>query len=373
MFFVNGAAGASWLVRIPDVRDGLGLSPGELGGALLGAPLGALVGVPVAGWLVGHFGSRWVTVAAALATCGALPLPAVAPNLPLLAAALGLLGISYGALDMAMNAQAVAVEGRYGRPLMSSFHAFFSVGGIAGSFASGLVAARGVPPLPDLLGAAAILGGVGVVAGGFLLPTPPSQIAAGQVFAWPARAILGLGVFAFCVLLSEGAVADWSAVYLRDALGANPALAAAGYGVFSLAMAAGRLAGDSLIARLGPERVARLGGSLAATGFALALVARDPLPALVGFGCTGVGLSALFPLALSAAGRVRSLPSSTALAAVTTLGYAGLLAGPPLIGLTAQLATLPVALGLVVLLCVLSALLAPMVGDPAGVPRTAPG
>ena len=358
MFFVCGASGASWFVRIPDVQRALGATPAELGGALLGAPLGSLVGVPLVGWLVARFNGRPVTVVAALAVCLAITLPPAAPNLLALGASLFVLGICYGALDMAMNAQAVAVERVYERPLMSSFHALFSTGGIVGAFAGGAIAGRGVSPLTHLQGAALLLGAVTLLASPCLVATQPrSPGVAASSFVRPPRALLALAIFAFCGLLSEGAVSDWSAVYLRS-IGADAQAAAAGYGIFSLAMAGGRLAGDRLTLRMGPVRLARLGGGLAAAGMALGLlVGRTPV-ALLGFGVMGAGLATLFPLALSAAGHTPNMRASTALAAVTTVGYTGMLVGPPLIGGLAQLATLPVALGLVVVLCLLAAGLA---------------
>jgi MFS family permease len=359
MFFVNGAAGASWFVRIPDVQHALGATPAELGGALLGGPLGSLFGVPFAGWLVGRISGRTATISFALACCLAVTLPPAVPNLVALGGSLFLLGFCYGGLDMCMNAEAVGVERLYRRPLMSSFHAQFSVGGIVGAFVGGAVAARGVPALAHLQAAAVTLGLAAVLAGPFLLTRPAGSRAATTepTFARPPRALLGLGIFAFCALLSEGAVADWSAVYLRS-IGADAQAAAAGYGIFSLTMAGGRLAGDRLTLRLGPVRLSRIGGSVAAIGLGFGLIVGMPRAALVGFGLMGAGLATLFPMALSAAGRTPHVRASAALAAVTTVGYSGMLLGPPLIGGLAQLVTLPVALGLVVILCATSAALA---------------
>jgi hypothetical protein len=353
-------------VRIPDVQHNLGATNGQLGAALLGAPLGAVIAVPCAGWLVARFGSRPVTIGGALATCLTLPLPAAATSLAALAAALVLLGMSYGCQDMAMNAQAVAVEGVYGRPLMSSFHAAFSTGGIIGAFVGGAVAARGVEPLPALVGASLVFACILIAACPSLLRTPPAERSRVESpFARPSRAILGLGAFAFCALLSEGAIGDWSAVLLRS-LDVGADVAAAGFGVFSLTMALGRLAGDRLAVQLGPEQLARLGGATAALGLGLGLIIGQPAAIVAGLAATGAGLSTLFPLAVSAAGRTPGMPPSTAIAAVTTVGYAGLLAGPPMIGGAAQLVTLHVALGLVVLLCAAAALLAPSVRTGAG-------
>ncbi|HLL83488.1 MAG TPA: MFS transporter, partial [Longimicrobium sp.] len=252
IFFVNGAGIANWVVRIPAVRDGLHLTTGTLGVALLGMSVGALLAMPFVGWLVARFGSRPLTFASALAFLAALPLPALAPSLPLLAAGLVVLGASSAALGVSMNAHAVLVERRYDHPIMSSFHALFSLGGMAGSASGGALAALGLRPLPHLMLMAAVLAALSLVALARLLPREADALGQhGPAFARPSRTLLALGAMAFCVLLGEGAMADWTAVYLRDVLGTGPGLAAAGYGAFSLAMASGRLAGDALGRRLG--------------------------------------------------------------------------------------------------------------------------
>jgi fucose permease len=188
---------------------------------------------------------------------------------------------------------------------------------------------------------------------GALLPTPPAATAPAPVFVWPPRRLLGLGGLTFCALLAEGAMGDWSAVYLHEDLGASPALAGAGFAAFSLAMAVGRFSGDHLAARLGPARLLRLSGSLAAVGLAAALAVGRPEAAIVGAGLVGLGLANSVPVLFSAAGRMPGFPAGAALAAVATTGYGGFLAGPPAIGLVAEAAGLPAALGLVALACAL--------------------
>ena len=357
-FFVNGAAQASWVARIPAVQERLGARPGALGLALWGLPVGLLLVMPAVGWLLARYGSRSVTRAAALAYCAALPLLALAPGIAHLFAALLLFGACAGALDVAMNTAGAAVERLYGRPIMASFHGFFSVGGLAGAAAGGLLAARGVAPLPHLLGAGLALGAAALAASSWLLPAREPTAGRAPVFARPTRPLLGLGLVAFCVLLGEGAVADWGAVYLRDGLGADLGSAAVGFAVFSLAMAAGRLAGDRVNRRLGPVRLVRLGGAVAGVG-ALAIVAADrPAVAILGFAGVGLGFATVFPAVVSAAAREGSLTAGSAIAAATTAGYAGFLAGPPLIGLAAEAVSLRGGLGLVVLLCAPIALLA---------------
>lgn len=361
IFFLNGFVIASWFVRIPAVQERLGLGEGLLGVALLGAAVGAIVAMPATGWLVSRFGSRPVVGVAALLLFGALLLPALAPSLALLTLALVMFGASNGALDVSMNAHGVAVEKGYGRPILSSFHAAFSLGGLAGSALGGVVASWGADVFPHFLAVAGAAALAAVPLYAALLPATadasgPGE-AGGPAFAWPTRAILGLGIVSFCVLLGEGAMADWSAVYLEGTLATGPGLAAAGYATFSLAMFAGRLVGDRLNRRFGPAALVRSGGALSAVGLGISLAVAHPLAALAGFAAAGLGFSIVFPAALSAAGRTGEMPSGQAIAAVSSAGYFGFLVGPPLIGFFAEFAGLGGALYLVVALSAAIALL----------------
>ena len=362
VFILNGLWRGNRLACTPAVHLNLELSDGLLGLALLGTAVGALLAMPTTGWLIARWGSRAVTTTAALALCLALPLPAFAPGLAWLIPALALLGAANGVLDVAMNAQAVAVERRYGRPIMTTFHGLWSLGGLIGAAVAGLVAGGGFGPRPHLLTVAAILLPVVALARRWLLPARVDAGSGEPAFARPSRALAGLGVVGFCALLGEGAIADWSAVYLRNDVGTGAGFAAAGYAAFSLAMAAGRFAGDALTARLGPVAIVRYGGLLVAVGLGAALAVGRPVATLVGFACVGAGLACVFPVILSAAGRQGTINPGAALAAVSTAGYAGFLAGPPLIGFVAELAGLRVGLAAVVLLAAAIVLLADAVG-----------
>ena len=353
IFFVNGVVIGTWVVRIPAIKENLGLGEGLLGVALLGAAVGALVAMPIVGALVSRLGSRRVVGTAALLLSVSLLMPALAPNLPALVLALAMLGAANGGLDVAMNAQAVAVERGYGRPIMSSFHAAWSFGGLAGAALGGLSASQGIGPLPHFSAVAVLSAIAFVVAYGSLLPSRADASEEGApAFARPTRALLGLGIISFCVLLGEGAMGDWSAVYLDDTLNTGPGFAAAGYAAFSLSMAFGRLFGDRLTERLGPATLVRSCGALAAVGLGVALAVGQPLVALAGFACAGAGFSIVFPTALSAAGRTGTVATGPALAAVSTAAYTGFLVGPPFIGFLAELTGLGTALYLVVTLSV---------------------
>jgi Na+/melibiose symporter-like transporter len=334
-FLLLGIVFGSWVARIPAVQNRLGLSDGQLGVALLSVTVGAMLAMPATEWLIHRRGNAGVMRAAAVVLCLALPLLPLAPSLPALMLALFVFGVGFGLLDVSMNTHTVAVETAYARPIMSTFHGVFSVGGLAGSASAGVIAALGVPPVPHLLGVAALSLAVPLLGGRWLLHAS-SNAEGAPVFAIPPRSMLGLGVLSFCVLLGEGAIADWSAVYLENSLGSTAAVAAAGYAAFSLAMAGMRFGGDALTLRLGPVKMVFLGGLVAGVGLGFGLLVGTVPAAIVGFGCVGAGLAASFPLALGAAGRTPGLASGTAIGAVATAGYTGFLVGAPLIGFLAE-------------------------------------
>jgi MFS family permease len=367
LFFVHGVVGASWVVRIPDAQEQLGLSTGVLGFSLLAIALGSLPAMPIAGWLTASVGSRPVAIASGLAFCLLVPLPLLAPSLPLFVAALLCLGMSMGAMDVGMNIQGVGVERAFGRPLMSSFHAIYSIGSMGGAAVGGVLAGLGIGAEPHLVVVGISMALAMAFAGNWLIPARADTVR-GPAFARPSRPLLGLGILGFCVLMGEGAMADWSAVYLRGTLNAGPALSAAGYAVFSATMMLGRLAGDWLTLRVGPLVLVRFGGLIAAVGLGIGLLSGQTLLTLVGFGCVGAGFSTIVPNVYSAAGRVRGIPPGPALAAVTTVAYFGFLSGPPLIGLIAEVITLRGALAIVVVLGVAISWLAPAVQREPGAP-----
>lgn len=348
-FFVAGMTLGSWFPRIPDVQRALGLAPAALGFALIGTAIGALAGMPLTSWLIARFGSHRVAVVAGVMLCAVLPLPTLAPQLLLLFGSLFLLGLANGVLDVAMNVQAVRVEAAGRRPMMSTFHALFSVGGLVGAGGAALTAAMGVTATMHLFAVGLAMGIVIVLAGRGLLPQAGGG-ATGPAFAWPTRSLLGLGVLAFFALICEGAMADWSAVYLRNTLGTSATVAAIGYGAFTAAMVIGRLSGDWATARFRPERLIRIGGWLIVLGLGAGLAIGTPWSALAGFAAVGLGLASSFPVLLSVAGRAHATNPGVAVASVAMMGYTGFLVGPPLIGFIAQIAGLRAALGLLVLL-----------------------
>ena len=380
IFFLNGTAISGLYARLPTLQADLRLTDAHLGALLLATALGLLIAQPVAATIAARVGSAPVTQASALALAAVLPLPALAPTPLTLGLALAALGASNGALDVAMNAQGIAVERLSSRRVYASFHAAMSFGAVAGAAAAGASAAFGVAPALQLTAQSALLSAAALLAGRALLPARmdaarrgaarsrvlaalrPARrgaVARSPTPAAPPRALAVLGLVAFCCLLAEGAVFDWSAVYLRRELEAGEALAAAGLAAFSVTMGLGRLAADRLADWLGPVVLARGGAALAGMSFALALAAATPAAAIAGFALLGAGLAAVFPLALAAAAaRSPHAPAAPAIAAVSTAGYLGLVSGPPAIGLLSGLVGLVGALALLVALCATVALLA---------------
>jgi hypothetical protein len=346
IFLVNGTAFASWVPHIPTVQQKLGLSPGVLGLALLSIAVGSLVSMPVAGWLAARYGSRIVALSAGMLYCVVIPLPLLAPSLTTLVIALALFGVFNGAMDVSMNAHGVAVERQIGSPIMSSLHAMFSIGGILGAGAAVLLLPLGVTPIVHV-GVTALLGlALMLATARFLLPHAADSGGGGPHFVLPRGRLLVLGAMGFFILMTEGAMGDWTAVYLRLDLGAGAGLAGAGFAVFSAAMAIGRLTGDRLVAAFGPVVMVGWGALLAAFGLGGALLLHDPAAAILGFGLVGLGLANVVPILFSAAGRTPGIAPGAAIAAVTTAGYSGFLAGPPMVGFAAEWIGLPGALGL---------------------------
>ncbi len=355
VFFANGALGATWASRIPTIRDRTHIDNAELGVALFAAAVGAVVTMNISGLIMARYGSRPLIIITGCSLCGALVLLALTSNWPTLTGCLLLFGISNGGMEVAMNAQAVEIERHWKRPILSSFHAAYSLGGLGGAAASSIVVARHIAPLPHFIGASAVLGTLVILAIPFLLHNVDRSLEPPR-FTPPSRATIILGAIVFCAVLGEGAMTDWSALYLTS-IGASMAVAAIGYAVFSLAMAITRLCGDWITERIGRLVVIRVGTAIAAAGLAFALLIPNPVTVIIGLGGVGVGLATVFPTAMSLAGKSSGMTPGVAIAAIATCGYLGLLVGPVLIGGVASFLTIQIALGSVVILNGVSSLL----------------
>jgi hypothetical protein len=356
VFLIHGIGMANWLARIPSMQAKLGLSVGILGLSLLGMAAGCFLAMPLVSRLVRRFGSARATRWTSLAFCAALTLPTLARSAASLGAMLFIFGLTAGAMDVAMNTQAVDVETAYRRPVMVSFHALFSLGGMIGSGTGGVAAAARIAPSTHLTTAGLLLAVAALFATRYLLADLPGAMLERSRARVALKPLLGLAVIAFCVLVGEGAMADWTAVYLSHLTG--PGTAAAGYASFSLAMASGRFTGDWLRGRLGSVALVRWGGLIAAAGLGAGLLSGGVYGALIGFACAGAGFSTIFPIACSAAGRKAGVNAQAGIATVTAFGYLGFVTGPPAIGLLAQISSLRMALGFVVILSATAALLA---------------
>jgi MFS family permease len=357
MFFSDGAIFGTWVSRVPAIEAHVHARTGPLGLALLGIAVGALLSRQVAGQLVVRMGSRVIVRIGIALCCVMLPLPALAANVTMLGIALTGFGVALGLLDVAINANGVAVQDLMGRPVMSSFHGIYSVGGLTGSVAGGQAVAAGASPFLHFFLVAIILACVTLLVSSWLLP--PSGIVAREPEArrgWarlPPRyrvALFLLGIVGLCSMVGEGAVGDWGAIYMHTDLGASFSFASSGFAAYSLAMAAGRLFGDRFVARWGGLRVITRSAALAGAGFAVALLIGKPAAAICGFTVLGLGLSSVIPVTFSMAGRLGDEVAGPAITVVSSIAVMGSLAGPPVIGFVAEVVGLPSALGLVSIL-----------------------
>jgi hypothetical protein len=367
IFFVNGALFASWASRIPALSDRTDASTGALGLALLAPAVGAVIVMPTIGRLLQGRSSRRFCRLSTLALMGAVLLPGIARSVPALTAALLVVGMSSATMDVSMNAQGVTVERHLRRPILSSLHAGFSFGGFAGAGLGALAALLGIAPFAQLTFASLVFGIPGLLATIPLLAEDDDSDADAPRLRFtrlPVRLAL-IGAACFCCLMAEGGASDWSAKLVRDSLGGTAAFGAIAYATFSVAMGGGRLLTDAIWASWGPVTLLRRCGALAAVGFAAALAVGTVPAALLGFAALGLGLAGVVPTLFRAGADQPRVSTGPALAAVSSLGYLGFLAGPPIIGGIAQLTSLRFAC-LVLALAGLSVLaLAPAAAPPA--------
>jgi MFS family permease len=342
-FLLFGTALGAWTARIPAIKHDLGLTDGRLSLALLAFAAGAITGMQVSGRVVDRLGASTVLFPLALLEAFGLVSTALAPSLAVLALALFGFGLVHGGLNIAMNANGVEVQRAMGRPIITSFHATYSIGGFLGAFLGGLFAYWSATPLTTFLCVGGLVLVLAVWSRLWLLPSAPA-LPADPSESGRVSGVFFLGVLAFCCLVGEGAAADWSTVYVRDSLGGTAGFAAAAYAAFSLAMMSGRLIGDRLAERLGAVALVRSSALLALFGLLLAVLVPVPWSGVIGFGCLGAGLACIAPQVFSAAGNRNPARAGRALARVAGMGYAGFLVGPVAIGAAAQISSLRWAL-----------------------------
>lgn len=346
VFLACGIGMSSWAPMVPYAKTRLSLDDGTLGLILLALGGGAMLTMPLSGIFINRFGSRAVMLAAIFIFSLPLPVLAVTSSPWVLAAFLFIFGCGIGAVDVAMNAQAVVVEKKLERAVMSSLHGLYSVGGLLGALGVSLLLDRGVSLLACGLGVMVLNITIGLWQFGKLLPHSEDAKVEGAVLVMPRGPVVLFGILCFITFLAEGALLDWSAVYLKFSRGFEESNAGIGFAIFSLAMAAGRLTGDYVTTRLGAFATVRYGALLAALGYFVALFVPGDV-ALAGFAMIGLGVANVVPILFSATGRLADPPPSISIPAITTMGYAGLLSGPAVIGFVASVWSLPVALALV--------------------------
>lgn len=356
-FFVFGFVMAMFGVHVPSIRAHYSLDDGTLALALLGVAVGAVLCLALAGRLIGRFGARRVTAAAAIVMCAALALLLQWQQPVLLGLSVVVLGASVGLFDVAVNTEGSFIEAALGRKVMSVMHGMWSLGGMAGAALGAWMLGRGVPAATQLglVAAAAVV--LALLASAGMLPTHAAPLDGDGTRAegWrrmprsARRTLLALGLLAVLGLLAEGAIYDWSVLFLQRERGVEPALAALGFSAFSAAMAAGRFGGDWLRARIAAARLLAASAVLAAAAMVVVLASDAVTPALAGLACVGLGLSNVVPILFVCASRVEGASAAAGIALVSSLGWFGIVIGPPLVGGVAQFSSLTAGLALVVI------------------------
>lgn len=350
VFILNGALFGIWASRVPAVAETYGLTHTRLGFLLLALAAGAVCSFPIAGKAIDRFGAVTVTRLIALAYPVTLILLPLSPNALTLGAALFLFGAAHGAMDVAMNGWGAEVERRSGRRMMSSFHAMFSFGAGMGALSGYLAVQVDMGLLAHFAIASLVICAVTLPFATIPWVSGTTQSRNTSVFAFPSGTLLLVGIVAFCSSLGEGAMADWSAVYLRDVVLAQESTAALGYAAFSIAMVVIRLMGDTIATRLGAVQTARLGGGISFVGVTLAILVPSAPAVLAGFAMLGMGYAVIMPLAFGRAANDPDIPPGQAISSVATIGYGGMLLGPPIIGFVAGGTSLQVAFGVLAVL-----------------------
>jgi MFS family permease len=349
-FLVSGFGLACWAPLVPLARDRLAIGEGSLGLLLLCLGLGSVGAMQLAGPLTSKFGARPAILVGGIGQALLLPFLAYAPTVPAMAAALFLFGAFLGVIEVGMNVHAVEVEKQADRPLMSGFHGLFSVGGFAGSTLLTAVLSLKISPIVGAVAASVLMIGALALAAPRLIPTARTEDT--PLVVVPRGIVVLLAGLAAITFLTEGAMLDWGALLLSGKGLLLVAQAGLGYSVFAVAMTAGRLTGDAIVGRLGDRRTMLWGGMIAIVGYAVMLLAPVASLALFGFLLAGLGASNIVPVLFRQAGAQTRMPPGLAIASVTTVGYAGILAGPAGIGFIAQAIGLPAAFALLIaLLC----------------------
>jgi MFS family permease len=370
MFFSNRDAAAiglvfmtvsilfgSWVTRIPDMKSNLNLNEGTLGLSLLGMSIGALIMMPFSAWIMSKVGTGKTMFFGIIIATLTMALPAFATSFWTLVMFLFVAGLFHGLTDVAMNAAAATIEQSQRIRILSTCHGMFSLGGMFGAILGSLLAGYGVSVQIHLMSLSIIMVIVILLISKSLLNVEDAEIEEGKLFVVPSGALIGLAIVGFIIMMGEGAIADWSAIFIKDYLNGTAAVAGLGFAGFSLTMAFGRFIGDSIIPKYGSRNIIQVGSALGVIGLALVIFIPNIYVAILGFAIVGLGFSCVVPILFSAAAKVPGIASGTGIAAVTTSGIFGFLIGPPSIGFIANEFGLTLALGCVMILAGLAVVL----------------
>jgi MFS family permease len=340
IFFMHGLCFASWASRIPSIQLQLNLSSSQVGGLLFVLPAGFFLSLPVAGWLVSRAGSRKVVILAGVLYSLALSCIGWSDTIAVLTLCLFSFGFFGNLLNISINTQAVGVEALSRKPLMSTFHGMWSVAGFAGAAFGTAMIGLGITPMVHFFAITILFLIVAGFCASSLLPNDRGTDEKRPLFAWPDKSIISLGVIAFCSMMVEGAMFDWSGLYFLNVVQVDKELTGIGYTIFMIAMAGMRFMADGLSNRLGLKRMLQWSGLMTASGLLLAISFPQLAISLAGFFMVGLGVSAVVPLVYSEVGKSKTLSPGVALSAVSSLGFMGLLIGPPVIGFVAEATSL---------------------------------
>lgn len=349
-FFITGLCFASWASRIPDIQHRLHLNEAQLGSVLFALPIGSMLSLPIAGFLVTRFGSRIVMLTGALLYAGLLCLLGTVDAIWQLVTVLFFFGMSGNMMNISINTQAVGVEALYGRSIMASFHGLWSLAGFTGAAIGTFMVSQNLSPVIHFISITCLIFIIALFMFPHTLRNKESMEGSESGFSWPDKSLLKLGIIAFCCMACEGCMFDWSGIYFRDIVKAPGHLVPLGYTAFMAMMATGRFVGDRLITKIGAKHVMILSGCLIALGLLTAIFFPNIYAATAGFLLTGFGVSSIVPMAYGLAGKSKTVAAGVAIAAVSTVGYLGFLFGPPVIGYIAKAANLRWSFALIALL-----------------------
>ena len=340
LFFLQGLCFATWASRIPSIQQSLRLSDTALGAVLFALPVGSMLALPFSGWLVNKFGSKRVATNSLLLYSLSLIALGFAPSTLLLICGLVVFGMAGNTANIAINTQAVGVEAKYERNIMASFHGLWSLAGFTAAGIGAFMIGNAIVPMHHFIIIASLIVLGIALSFQYLLPDEAKSSTSEKLFVKPDKSLVMLGLIAFCCMICEGAMFDWSGIYFQKVVGAKDGWIGAGYTAFMSTMAAGRFIADWVVSKVGFRKTIQLSGILIGVGLSIAVLFPSLAASIASFLLVGIGVSSVVPLVYSEAGKSKVMSTGKALAAVSSIGFLGFLLGPPLIGFIAGLSSL---------------------------------